>query len=239
MLNKLVNTLIRSLVKFLRAPKMIFYKSRLGKCGKDVVIAFPCKMSKPSHIFMQDYTLIQPNVTFIMNQGKVYIGKWSVIASNCILITDNHVPTVGVNHRMLGRYHINDRVKDIVLEDDCWAGAGVTLMSGAKLGRGSIAAAGALVNKEVPPYAVVAGIPAKIIASVFTKEQIIEHEKSLYPVGRRLTMREIDNLFEKYFKDKRAIGQSKINEVEYKKIIAHRKMQFDIPINKYIYNENS
>ena len=90
----------------------------------------------------------------------------------------------------------------------------------------------ALVNKEVPPYAVVAGVPAKIIASVFTKEQIVEHEKALYSIERRLTIKEIDDLFEKYFKDKRAIGQSKVNDVDFKKIIAHKKMQFDIPIKQ-------
>jgi carbonic anhydrase/acetyltransferase-like protein (isoleucine patch superfamily) len=178
---------------------------------------------------MEDHTLIQPNVTFIMNQGKVYIGKWSVIASNCTLITDNHVPTVGINHRMLGRYHVNDRIKDIVIEDDCWAGAGVTLMSGAKLGRGCIAAAGAVVNKIVPPYAVVAGIPAKIIASVFSKEQIIEHEKFLYPEEDRMTLEELDSLFETYFVGKKSIGKDEVPKDSLGVVYEHRDMQFDVP----------
>ena len=211
----------------LRTPKLLILKYRLGSCGKDVIITFPCKLSKPQNVFMSDHTLIQPNVSFIMNKGHVYIGKWSVIASNCTLITDNHLPTVGVNHRMLGRYHINDSVKDIVLEDDCWAGAGVTLMSGAILRRGSIAAAGAVVNKEVPPYAVVAGIPAKIIASVFTIDQIIEHESYLYPEKERFTREELEQIFSKYFVDKKSIGHYPSQDIK-EKIKLYADMQFSV-----------
>lgn len=228
-MKKKIYTLVSVLLKIYRFPKSFFIKKRLGKCGNDVVIAFPCKMSKPQNVYLDEHTLIQPNVTFIMNAGKVYVGKWSVIASNCTLITDNHIPTVGVNHRMLGRYHINDKVKDIILEEDCWAGAGVTLLSGAKLGRGSIAAAGALVNKQVPPYAVVAGIPAKIIASVFTKEQILQHEQYLYPENERMGKDEIDKLFEQYFVGKKAIGQNSIAVEDYPKVVKHKQMQFAIP----------
>lgn len=140
-----------SVKKLFGMPKLMLLKKRLGHCGKDVVITFPCRMSVPKNVFMSDHTLIQPNCTFIMNKGKVYVGRWAVIASNSTIITDNHIPTVGINHRMLGRYHVNDKVKDIHIGDDSWCGAGVTLMSGASLGRGSIAAAGAVVNKITPP----------------------------------------------------------------------------------------
>lgn len=216
-------------VKLIRSPKLFFIKKRLGHCGKDVVISSPCRLSVPQNVFMGDYTLIQPNCTFIMNEGKVFVGKWTVIASNCTIITDNHIPTVGINHRMLGRYHINDKVKEIHIEDDCWCGAGVTLMSGASLGRGSIAAAGAVVNKPVPPYAVVAGVPAKIIASVFSKEQIIKHEECLYPVEKRMTRQELDELFEKYFEGKKSIGIEGLTEAGRSAAQKHHYMQEAIP----------
>lgn len=218
-------------LKLFRMPRLMLIKSRLAKCGKDVVITFPCKLSKPQNVHLGDYTLIQPNVTFIMNKGKVYVGNWSVIASNCTIITDNHIPTVGVNHRMLGRYHINDKVKDIVIEEDCWAGAGVTLMSGAKMRRGSIAAAGAVVNKEVPPYAVVAGIPAKIIASVFSIDQIIDHEKFLYPENERFTREELENIFNSYFVGKKSIGKDyvEIPPNNFIEINNYKYMQYDVP----------
>lgn len=215
--------------KSLLQPKVLYLKRNLGHCGKDVVISLPCRMAVPQNVYMSDHTLIQPNCTFIMNKGKLYVGKWSVIASNCTIITDNHIPTVGINHRMLGRYHINDRVKDVKIGEDCWCGAGVTLMSGAIMGRGSIAAAGAVVNKPVPPYAVVAGIPAKIIASVFSKEQIIEHEKCLYPESERMKQQEIDDLFEKHFEGKKSIGIEGMSESDHDEAISHQYMQEEIP----------
>lgn len=212
-----------------RKFKLFLIKKRLGVCGKDVIIAFPCKMSRPKNVFMSDHTLIQPNVTFIMNEGKVYVGRWAVIASNSTIITDNHIPTVGINHRMLGRYHINDKVKDIRIGDDAWVGAGATLMSGASLGRGSIAATGCVVNKPVPPYAVVAGIPARIIASVFTKEQVIEHEKYLYPEEERMTINEIEELFETYFNGKRSIGIQGMSDYDFAQAERYAFMQYDVP----------
>ena len=216
-------------IKAVKFPKLFLIKKRLAHCGKDVVITFPCKLSKPQNVFMSDHTLIQPNVTFIMNEGKVYVGRWAVIASNSTLITDNHIPTVGINHRMLGRYHINDKVKDIHIGDDAWVGAGVTIMSGASLGRGSIAAAGSVVNKNVPPYAVVAGVPARIIASVFSKEQIIEHEKYLYPENERMTESELDEIFANYFDGKKSIGIDGMTDSDYEQAHKYKSMQYDVP----------
>lgn len=219
------------IVKAVKFPKLYLIKKRLAHCGKDVVITFPCKLSKPQNVFMSDHTLIQPNVTFIMNEGKVYVGKWAVIASNSTLITDNHIPTVGINHRMLGRYHINDKVKDIHIGDDAWVGAGVTIMSGASLGRGSIAAAGCVVNKNVPPYAVVAGVPARIIASVFSKEQIIEHERFLYSEEDRMSEEELTELFAKYFEGKKSIGIEGMSDFDNNQVQKYKSMQYNVPKN--------
>lgn len=55
--------------------------------------------------------------------------------------------------------------KDIVIEDDVWIGYGAQIMSGITVGTGAIVAAGAVVTKDVPPYSVVAGVPARVIKS--------------------------------------------------------------------------
>ncbi|MNG32136.1 Virginiamycin A acetyltransferase [compost metagenome] len=51
----------------------------------------------------------------------------------------------------------------ITIEDDCWIGSNVTILDGVTIGTGSVVAAGAVVTKDVPPYSVVGGVPAKII----------------------------------------------------------------------------
>lgn len=58
----------------------------------------------------------------------------------------------------------------IVIEDDVWIGYGATILSGVTLGRGCVVGARALVCKDVPPYAIVAGIPAKIIKYRFDED---------------------------------------------------------------------
>lgn len=63
---------------------------------------------------------------------------------------------------------------DIVVGDDVWFGFRSTIMSGVHIGQGAIIAAGAVVTKDVPPYAIVGGVPAKIIRYRFVNEVISE-----------------------------------------------------------------
>ena len=63
---------------------------------------------------------------------------------------------------------------DIVIEDDVWIGQRAMIMSGVRVGQGAVIAAGAVVTKNVPAYAVVAGIPAKIVKYRFEPELISE-----------------------------------------------------------------
>lgn len=60
----------------------------------------------------------------------------------------------------------------VYIGNDVWIGCDVTLLGGISIGDGAIIAAGALVNKDVPPYTIVGGVPAKPIRKRFTEEQI-------------------------------------------------------------------
>lgn len=53
--------------------------------------------------------------------------------------------------------------KPIVIRNKCWIGARVTILGGVTVGEGSVVAAGAVVTKDVPPYSLVGGVPAKLI----------------------------------------------------------------------------
>ena len=67
--------------------------------------------------------------------------------------------------------------EDVVIEKDVWIGCNVTILSGVNIGRGSVIAAGAVVTKDVPPYSICGGVPARFIKFKWTIDEIIEHER--------------------------------------------------------------
>ncbi|MBW4444607.1 MAG: acyltransferase [Plectolyngbya sp. WJT66-NPBG17] len=97
--------------------------------------------------------------TVIYGQGGVTIGKDSLIAMHCRILSSNHaVP---------GRdRHIRwepDVLLPTTIGEDVWLGAGVTVLGGVTIGNGCIVGAGTVVTKDLPPYAIAVGVPAKII----------------------------------------------------------------------------
>lgn len=103
-----------------------------------------------------------------------------------------HVFLIAGGHRMdiIGRYMNDirsnekrrDDDRDIIIEDDVWIGANAMILRGVRVGKGSVIAAGSVVTKDVEPYCIYGGVPAKKIRQRFTNEQIEEHERTLYGV---------------------------------------------------------
>ncbi len=126
-----------------------------------------------------------------------YIGKYSFIETDAIIannvIIANFVSLIGRhdhNHMQLGvptRLASQIRDKDynwkglhqkIIIEDDVWIGVGSIVLSGVNIGIGSIIAAGSVVTKDVEPYSIYGGNPAKKIRNRFdSDEQLNEHIK--------------------------------------------------------------
>ena len=68
-------------------------------------------------------------------------------------------------------------IRPIVIEDDVWIGANVTVVGGVRVGRGAVVAAGAVVTKDVEQYAIVGGVPAKLIRYRFDEKTIKKAQK--------------------------------------------------------------
>lgn len=123
-----------------------------------------------------------------------------VAGPNLTIITGDHMPLVGKfidcitnsDKDKIDDDHLYD--KEVIIEDDVWCGANVTILKGVTLGRGSIIAAGAVVTKSVPPYTIAAGIPARPIKFRWTIDQILEHEQSLYKENERFTKEQLEQL---------------------------------------------
>lgn len=104
-----------------------------------------------------DKTFINSGVS-ICAQQSVSIGRNCAIGNmSLIMDTDFHTP---------GDHTRWPEARPVVLEDDVWLGARVTVLKGVTIGRGAVVAAGAVVTKDVAPRTVVGGVPAKFIRSL-------------------------------------------------------------------------
>lgn len=201
----------RNLIKDLRRRYVIPQKRKVyNYCHDSAILEMPFDISNYKNISIGPYTKIRKGFIYLGNKGTFTLKKYSAIAMNCIVVTDGHTPTLRVPHIIGGILHINDKVTDVIVNEGVWIGMNCILLPGTKIGRGAIIGAGSLVNKEIPPYAVAVGVPAKIIASTFTIDEILIHEETLYPPEERFTRKELENIFEKNFLGKKSIGHSSV-----------------------------
>ena len=92
--------------------------------------------------------------------GPVSIGKDVMMGPEVVIYTSGHkYDRLDVPMRMQG----NTEAKPVVIEDDVWIGRRVIILPGVTIGKGCIIGAGAVVTKDIPPYSVAAGVPAKVV----------------------------------------------------------------------------
>lgn len=133
-------------------------------------------------LVMGDHSYGNPIVVkYGVDPGKVTIGKYCAIASGVtILLGGNHrVDWVTgypfrVKFDLPGKYEDGHPVSkgDLVIGSDVWIGYGATILSGITIGHGSVIAAKAVVTKDVPPYAIISGVPARVVQHRFPPEQV-------------------------------------------------------------------
>ena len=97
--------------------------------------------------------------TLIDVARKVEIGDRVLVAGE-VKIFDNNVHSTDYRHRNRLR---EDDIRPVVVEEDVWIGINAIIMKGVTIGRGSVVAAGTVVTKDVPPFTIVAGNPAKVV----------------------------------------------------------------------------
>ncbi len=102
-------------------------------------------------------------VIFATN-GRVRIGNYCFLAHE-VVIADSHV-AIPSHADKLASPELSDSIECVTLGDDVWVGAGAVLLKGARIGDGAVVGAGTVVDFEVPPRAIVAGNPARIVGAV-------------------------------------------------------------------------
>ena len=132
----------------------------LGRCrkvGRNVRLRMPVVVYEPEQLELGDDVDIG-ELCVLRASGGLVIGSRVLIAAGSVLATRGHplaLPRFG-------------QVEDAPLriEDDVWIGSGAILLPGVTVGRGCVVAAGAVVTRDVPPFTVVAGVPARALRDV-------------------------------------------------------------------------
>lgn len=165
-------------------------KKGLGKIGHDVSIGYGYNFTE-RNIFIGDNVHIGRNALFWCSESKIIIKDKVVMGPNVTIMAGDH------NTSEMGKFMIDVKNKlpgndaDVIIHEDVWIGCNTTILKGVSVGRGSVVAAGTLVLKDVPPYSIVGGVPAKVIKFRWDIDSIRQHEALLYPVDSRL---DIDSL---------------------------------------------
>lgn len=114
--------------------------------------------------------LIIGDNTTISDRVSIFVGKEVRIGSNCIisaaLILDNPSHPIDPDLRRINGSIQSEDISEVVIEDDVWLARGSIILEGVRIGRGAIVAAGAVVTRDVEPFNVVAGNPARKVGSV-------------------------------------------------------------------------
>ncbi len=118
----------------------------------------------------------------VYNNGtdnRLKIGHYCSIGDNVtfLLGTDHemdHISTYPFKVMYMGEENESVSKGDIIVDDDVWIGHGSIILSGVHIGQGAVIAAGAVVSRDVPPYAIAGGVPAKVIKYRFNHDIIRE-----------------------------------------------------------------
>jgi len=115
-------------------------------------------------------TYLGPNFFLDVNHkpGKIVIGNNCFITRNCIILAHTDAMMGGPNAiwQDKGGKRV---VGDVIIEDNVFVGVNTVILPNVKIGENSIIGASSLINKDVPPGAIVAGVPGKIIGSIYDK----------------------------------------------------------------------
>ncbi|OGS55073.1 MAG: hypothetical protein A2Y20_01240 [Firmicutes bacterium GWF2_51_9] len=153
-------------------------KSMFAKCGKDVYIGRGSKFVY-ENVYLGNHVSIGADANFICGIARIFIHDYVVLGPRVFIIAGSHRIDVVGKRIVDSDEKLPENDQDIIIDEDVWIGANVIILKGVRIGRGSVIAAGSIVTREVLPYSVYAGVPARKIKDRFTIKEIQEHERIL------------------------------------------------------------
>lgn len=181
---KLIATLMDLARRSFRRARMYFLRPLFGSHGRDFRFDPDGLYSYPN-IHVGDGVNLGYQPILLAALSEIRIGNHVMFGPQVMVVGGGHnTAKIGAFMTDVHEKRPNDDL-GVVIEDDVWVGGRAVLLRGVTLGRGTIVGAGSLVNRSTPPYAIVAGNPARVIRFRWDVDTILKHEAALYPPDLR------------------------------------------------------
>ena len=174
---------VRALFRYIRIKTVL--SKKYITYGEWVYVGKNSRLWAPHHIRLGNYVRLG-NLVHI--EANCTIGDYSGLSSRVALIgrLDHDYKTIGVpfnfasfvgGRAMKGSYRQEE--DEVSIEEDVWVGHQSIVLTGVRIRRGTVVAAGSVVVHDTEPYSIVAGVPAKKVGERFTKDEIEIHERKI------------------------------------------------------------
>ena len=196
----------RNIIKKLINYKIYYGKQKINILSKDVSLPRNITVYGGENIYIHKGVKIGTGAVFMATNAKIIINSHVICSHNLKIITGNHERRIGVFCSTIKEADKNHNLgldEDVQIESDVWIGMDVIILKGVHIGRGATISSGSVVTKDVLPYSIVGGIPAKHIKFYWTIDEIIKHESVLYPSDQRLKRDYLEIIFKKFPKKDR------------------------------------
>lgn len=134
--------------------RLFFFRLRVAKLGKGVGLLMGVELRKGRNVFIGNRVVINRGVLLDGRGGRVVIGNDVDIAQETNIWTLEHDVHSDVHATKGG---------DVIIEDHAWIASRATILPNVRIGHGAVVASNSVITKDVPPMAIVAGVPAKVI----------------------------------------------------------------------------
>lgn len=136
---------------------------RKAKIGKNSNVHPTVVLRQAERIEIGDHCLLNHNNVLQAGKqrGKIKIGNYVHTGANVMIFAFNHsIDDIDIPSKLQDYYDA-----DVTIEDDVWIGAGSVIVAGVTIGRGCVIGSNSVVTKDIPPYSIAAGVPAKVLRS--------------------------------------------------------------------------
>ncbi len=189
--------------------KRAINKNKWRKLNKHNFTIYKDIFGDMSRVHIGKYTYGEIYVSSPNTNYELFIGDFCSIAGDVKFLLGADHPMDRMSTYPFRSLIFNNGIDaiskgNIVVEDDVWIGNNATILSGVHIGQGAVVAAGAVVSHDVPPYAIVGGVPAKVIKYRFSDELIVELMKIDYS---KLTKEDVEKHINELYEPLKEIKQ--------------------------------